>query len=1703
MKKLISLLLCAALLLSAAGAGLTALAAIDSATGTVGMINRRAYNPEFSMHATVTYSHTPISDLADYDNDYYRFIENRVLDYGWDHAWDAMTPDAVGAVASPGDYVTYTVTPAAGYQVNTVATRHLMSYEVAFCQADYTLQPNIEADIVSTDPATGAVTFGFTMPDYWVFIDSNVQWIDDNQPRQYFIVTSENHWNGNVTPDCRLAYAGDTVSLTLEPSMAHTIEYLYGMEPSELTYQDTTHCTFTMPDHDVYLCYNFKYQNGIYYWHHGEGEILFTYTQADLALNDGTPRPETGSTVTVRFEPEQGGELLSFSSNLHVGDDDHGDQILDDFPLTDLGNNTYSFVMPEFDVIIEATFSRPNFFAAMSPQNCSLSFTPTVQGITGQPISAFTGTDAFQGVMGTRAFAGTTVTYTVTPDQGYTVDLQTCAQVYSVGALYPDLDIDDGGPHLTASVQSTDSSTGAVTFSFVMPDYTVAIMPAAISDGAYQVTVQRCYGGSITTDHSTAYPGDTVTLTLTPESGHVLEELYVTDGYGDLTLTTVDDTHYTFEMRDSDVYISGGFKWNHRVYTSDEGAGHTAVTSYTQVPDYFNDGSVQPVPGTTVTVQCTPEPGAELLSFGVYIYYWGEWLEDHDPIPLQYETTDGYTYTFTMPEHDQVAVFAEYTRMSFFASLTPSNCSVSFTPVVEGVTGEPISTFTGTDAFPGIMGTRAFPGTTVTYTVTPDADYEVDVATCSQVYSVGALYPDQGIDDGGPHLTASVQSTDSSTGAVTFSFVMPDYTVAIMPTATFAGIDPFAVIIDPAIENGEVLSDYEAAYQGEVITLTATPDSGYELEALTVTGVNTNAAITLTDLGDGDYAFEMPEDDVFVTATYVAQQEENGIFVPIIKYFQDVDWDTPPGEDWFLGGGETRYIYAPVGSEYIVNFDEFDVEDNYTLDREISTASIPSIAGDGSSAIYLYYTRDIVIGTIDGVSDYYYVGTRLPTPTVQNPDPGLFYIGWEMGSGDENWGEVLPWQIFAPDVDFWLIPLSMPLAFTLHFIDMNDEYIDDDRAVYGDEIVTPEAPEIRGFIFTGCWVDAETGDPMPATVPARNATYKAVYIARDDLYAVIIDPAIENGEVYSDYEAAYVGETVTLTVTPEVGYALDMLTVTCESDSSPVELTAVDDNTYTFVMPADDVIVTASFTSAGAPVSRSHNIYLVRESEEGPLRTSADRATAVGGETVTVTAIAEDEGYWMFGIRAVADGYFAAIPFSCTDGVHYSFTMPADTFEYGDVTVYYSYTRPNYVLMMPTYHSQAEDHYTISFTPLSMISGRVYSEVIGIDFDLGTCGTCANAGTTVFYTITPDPGYALDPDSVTSFINLYEYLGYDVSQFDVDFPVLTPQLVSEENGAYTYSVYLPQTSETELFYGLIPVVTEQTPVPEDPNIVVGTSLTLNGTIGVNVYVRPNAATEDGGYMTITGPNDFSQTAYFEDMTITENGYKISATAYSTQMTQPVTVCVYNAAGEQQDLYCRGILQPDQQYVTSVASYAELARTSEAASSELRALADCIYNYGAYAQIHFDEYLDMETDSDAIAGVTAETVADYAAVITGTQPAGFSFVGYSLLLKDVTSLRLYFDMQGEMPAITVDGEPYEVRTREGLYYVEISNIPSPRLDQTHTIAIGDYQFTISALSYVYHILSNYPDRTNLANTMRALYLYHIAAVDLFRSLGMLN
>lgn len=94
----------------------------------------------------------------------------------------------------------------------------------------------------------------------------------------------------------------------------------------------------------------------------------------------------------------------------------------------------------------------------------------------------------------------------------------------------------------------------------------------------------------------------------------------------------------------------------------------------------------------------------------------------------------------------------------------------------------------------------------------------------------------------------------------------------------------YAVTVPDKTENGSLSVSSKNAKKGSDVTITATPDKGYEVDDIVAKDAKGNK-LTLKDNGDGTYTFTMPASKVTIEATFAEKQAE-----PIVpeKLFADV-----------------------------------------------------------------------------------------------------------------------------------------------------------------------------------------------------------------------------------------------------------------------------------------------------------------------------------------------------------------------------------------------------------------------------------------------------------------------------------------------------------------------------------------------------------------------------------------------------------------------------------------------------------------------------------------------------------------------------------------------------------------------------------------------------------------------------------------------
>ena len=145
---------------------------------------------------------------------------------------------------------------------------------------------------------------------------------------------------------------------------------------------------------------------------------------------------------------------------------------------------------------------------------------------------------------GNKVAAGDTVTFTVTPASGYTL------QNVRVATTSGDEDVP----------VSLDTTSGI--YSFVMPEAAVTVTAAFEEIPVYAITATAspAMGGSYSVSATTAAAGETVTVTTRPNVGWKAGDITVTTGDGQAVTTTSDEGGYTFVMPEATVTVNVPFE---------------------------------------------------------------------------------------------------------------------------------------------------------------------------------------------------------------------------------------------------------------------------------------------------------------------------------------------------------------------------------------------------------------------------------------------------------------------------------------------------------------------------------------------------------------------------------------------------------------------------------------------------------------------------------------------------------------------------------------------------------------------------------------------------------------------------------------------------------------------------------------------------------------------------------------------------------------------------------------------------------------------------------------------------------------------------------------------------------------------------------------------------------------------------------------
>lgn len=409
----------------------------------------------------------------------------------------------------------------------------------------------------------------------------------------------------------------------------------------------------------------------------------------------------------------------------------------------------------------------------------------------------------------------TTVNFTATPAEGYEVD-------------------PSGTYYVTSSVSDGPVAVDGNRLSFVMPSSDVTVYVAfreaenssSVTQGNITVTTNHNGNGNV----NASINGRTITVTATAYTNYYVRSIrfgsetrtstgnpttfqqsYTVSGTGDATVSV----YVTFEAGERTVTVNNNSSRNGSVYLNTSGY----VTSGTYAEDERVYLRVVPV------------------------------NSDYELRELVIRTADGATV--------QYYPYSAYDDVYYF-DMPDSNVTVY------GYFSDGLYDITTDIDGRGSLAIRNTDGTDIDVA---EEDQEVRIyPSANSGYRLGDIYVTYTDADDEDQVIYPQASYNTNGTLRYYWFDMPAYDVEVY--ATFGQGDYVAWIDREDMEHGSIRVSPNVADEDDLITVYVTPDTGYQLDDLTVEDED-GRDVSLTTIASGTrYTFRMPDSDVTITATF-------------------------------------------------------------------------------------------------------------------------------------------------------------------------------------------------------------------------------------------------------------------------------------------------------------------------------------------------------------------------------------------------------------------------------------------------------------------------------------------------------------------------------------------------------------------------------------------------------------------------------------------------------------------------------------------------------------------------------------------------------------------------------------------------------------------------------------------------------------------
>lgn len=766
----------------------------------------------------------------------------------------------------------------------------------------------------------------------------------------------------------------------------------------------------------------------------------------NTTIKDALP----GDIVTVKLTPAEGYEVESFI--VTAGEDTLQVTKSADNP------NVYTFTMPRIRATITATFKEASVTPYAITTNTPSNGTIAVTNAAGEAI--------------TEALPGDTVTITLTPDENYGVD--------------------------TLAVTTGENSvavTASNKYTFTMPNAPVNIT----------ATFKRCYNislrfstteGNVTCDKTVAAAGETVTLTIVPDSDnhYVMDKITIQNGK--ISCESIGDNKYTFIMPDAKVTVTVKFVQKYAVAV-EQTTGGTVEISLSDDAD-FSGGPILVEPNDLVYIKVTPD---ESYTFGGASSITILDASTKEVLGISLKSSSGI-YRFSMPRYE-LLIHADFVS-------TEENASINIIGK-----DQPETTYKAPEGTKFLAWT-ASKGDTNLFSTNDTWQWRMTLNDTTRMVDENTL-----IVSGATYTLMYVVSS------------------SLKKLYIYHSCDGSDFVNAPPYTSFRLMGDETA------VTLTHTIDGTQYTKTIT------NEILKKNDL-------KRDEISVFSFATLCGLPTD--------------------GRVWFTEGATTAATYLLLTPQSYTTYSQLHVSYALYNIQNITFSPEEKVRGTGSYSAPFYYSSFSAIAskTIDDEitmtlhpvegQECKFILTSSATKLPGNGNSYTFTV-------PETGLTITPSYLITTTAEHGTITLTgtrptgssycMPDRTVSFAVEPEEGYVLDTVTVINESnngaitatnnsFTMPNSPVTITATFKEAPYAITTNAPTKGTIAVTNATGEAITSASS-------------------------GDTVTITLTPNESCELKSLTVKAGEDDVTVTPSADNPNVYTFTMPTKDVHITAIF----------------------------------------------------------------------------------------------------------------------------------------------------------------------------------------------------------------------------------------------------------------------------------------------------------------------------------------------------------------------------------------------------------------------------------------------------------------------------------------------------------------------------------------------